>query len=115
MSGMAGALKDGEERIDVDISMQNSGDEAVPSLDPTQLELLSNGRPVPLLQPTRSDVTVTLLPAGYAMAGTVNFIISQGTAPLELRYRGEKSVVILESSTVASGHGEASQGGPAPH
>lgn len=115
MSGMAGALKEGEERIDVDLSMQNPGDEAAASLDPTKLELLSDGRPVPLSQPTKSDVTVTTLPAGYAIAGTVNFIIPQGTAPLELRYRGETSVVVLESSTAAPEHRTASEGSASQH
>lgn len=110
MSGMAGALEEGEERIDVDITMQNRGDEAVASLDPTQFELLSQGRLVPLRQPTKSDLTVTPLPIGFAMAGTLNFIIPQGTALLELRYRGEASAVILESATADPGHGTPRSG-----
>ena len=104
MSGMAGALKAGEERIDVDITMQNRGDEPAASLDPTQFELLTQGRPVSLKQPTKSDLSVTPLPTGYAMAGTLNVIIPQGTAPLQLRYRGEGSVIVLESPTTTPGH-----------
>lgn len=115
MSGMAGALKEGEERIDIDISLQNSSDETLPSLDPSRLELMSDGRPVPLLQPTKSDVTVTPLSAGHAMAGTVNFIIPQGTTPLELRYRGQASIVVLETATDPSEHGAGPQDGPAKH
>ena len=109
MPGMAGMLEKGQERVDVSVAIRNGQDDAV-RLDAARFQLFSNGTAVPLLQPTASDLTAPSVPPGFTTSGMLTFVIPEGTAPLELRYGGESSRVVLDTSA-----GAADEGSQAPH
>ena len=109
MPGMAGMLEKGQERVDVSVAIRNGQDDAV-KLDAARFQLFSNGTAVPLLQPTASDLTAPSVPPGFTTSGMLTFVIPEGTAPLELRYDGESSRVVLGTSA-----GAAEEGSQAPH
>lgn len=112
MPGMAGMLVKGQERVDVSVAVRNGQDEAV-KLEAQRFELFSNGEAVPLLQPTASDLTAPSVPPGFTTSGMLTFVIPEGTAPLELRYGGETSRVVLDTS--AGSAGDAGTGVQTPH
>lgn len=109
MGPVAGAVEKGQERIAVRVTLVNTGRGARP-YGVRDLTLVSAGRPVPLLAPTRSDLVDGSLAAGFRVDGTVQFIVKQGTAPLELRVTGSPTRVLLDArgtvpTAPGTGHG----------
>lgn len=114
MPGMAGALEQGQERLDVSLVVRGSGDRAV-SLDPDRFRVYSAGRPVELLRPTVTTLTRTPLARGTAMRGGLVLVVPTGTSPLELAYGDEPARVVLEDGTTPSGPSAPQPGHGATH
>lgn len=109
MGPVAGAVEKGQERIAVRVSLVNTGRDARP-YGVRDLTLTSAGRPVPLLAATRSDLLDGSLAAGFRVEATVQFVVKEGTAPLELRVAGSPTRVLLDSrgsvpAAPGTGHG----------
>jgi hypothetical protein len=111
MPGMAGMLHPGEERLDVRLEVLNDGDRAS-ALAAAEFRLTSRGRPVPLLQPSTSEIRGDLAP-GFSVAGTVTFVIPEGTAPLELHYAEDRAGVLLDADEARPGASPSGTHAPA--
>ena len=108
MPGVAGALPQGQERLDVSLVVRGTGDRAA-SLDADRFRVYSAGRPVQLLRPTVTTLTSTPLARGTAMRGGLVLVVPTGTSPLELAYGDEPARVVLEDGAAPAapqaGHG----------
>ena len=110
MPSMAGMLEQGQERVDVSVSVSNTTGESA-QLDARKFRLFSGDREVELLQPTASDIAATAVPAGFTTNGKLTFVIADGTSPLELRYADETGRILLDGSA-AEADGDAPHGDP---
>lgn len=80
-----GATHEGEERISVAVRFRNRGTRPV-SYDALDIQLLASGRPAELLRPVESTLGAGLLPAGARIAGSVYFVVKDGTHDLTIRH-----------------------------
>lgn len=97
MPGMAGMLPEGQERVDVSLLVHNRGD-SPHALDPAEFALVSDGEPVPMLADPVSEMTRSTIPAGARMAGTITFVVPEGTTPLRLEHPGADAAVELDTA-----------------
>lgn len=105
MGSVPGALPHGQERVDVQVELHNTG-QGEATLDAGAFELWSGRERVRLLQPTVSDLGEAPLSPGSRMVGTLTFVVAEGTTPSALRYTGERGSVALEGVSATSSHSE---------
>lgn len=97
MGAVGGGVKEGEERVLLTLVVTNDGGKPI-TFTPERMVLTSNGLPVPLRGQPTSDLSEVAVPSGAAMSGRVQFVIAEGTAPLELRFKGDPTRVVLDAS-----------------
>lgn len=118
MPGMAGAVQPGQERVTVTVALHNRGSAPL-AYRPQDVRLLSRGRPVETVGAVASDLRAGELPPGARVEAVLQFVVPEGTAPLEASVRGVPSRFLLDATTrtprtpapATGGAGHAGHGG----
>jgi hypothetical protein len=109
MGEIGGALKAGQEQIAVTVTLRNPTDKPV-SYDAGRLLLVSKGREVPLLKPTRSTLGDGVLRPGSQISGGIFYTVKAGAAPLSLQDVKTDTVFTLDRRTSVPGSKAAAEG-----
>lgn len=95
MGPIGGSLTAKQEQIAVTLTLRNPSEHPV-RYDAGRLLLVKDGREVPLLKRTRSTLGEGTLMPGSQISGGIYYVVRRGTAPLQLRDVGSRTVFAID-------------------